>query len=149
MFPWIFGAPFQPINNKKLKTIISLVKSNKKQKAADLGSGNGKIVIALAKQGIEAHGYEINPFLVMYSRHKIKKAGLKGKAFVHWKSFWKTNLEKYNLIILFQFSTIMKRLERKLKKELKPKSKVISYHWKFPTWKPIKTLNKDIYLYKK
>jgi hypothetical protein len=35
---------------------------------ADLGSGDGRLVIALAKSGLKATGYELNPWLVWYSR---------------------------------------------------------------------------------
>lgn len=147
-FPWIFGAPFEPTSNKKLKKIIKLAKIKKTDKAVDLGSGDGRLVIAMAKKGAEAHGFEINPILVFLSRRKIKKAGLKGKAFIHWKSFWKENLGKYNLVVLFQFPTIMKRLRKKLKKELKPNARVVSYYWRFPKWK-IKNKKENIFVYEK
>ena len=89
LWPFIFGAPFEPTSDRKLKIMMKLAKVKKGEKAVDHGSGDGKIVIALAKAGAEAHGYEINPLLVLFSRYKIKKAGLKGKAFIHWKNFWK------------------------------------------------------------
>ncbi len=146
VFPWIFGAPFEPTSEKKLKKILKLAKIKKNEKVADLGSGDGRIVIAIAKKGIEAHGYEINPILVFLSRRKIKKQGLEKKAFIHWKNFWQEDLGKYDVIVMFQFHTIMKKLRDKLKKELKPKTRIISYHWKFPGWKIIKK-QEDIYLY--
>ena len=146
--PWIFGAPFEPTSSKKLKKIIKLAKIKKGYKAVDLGSGDGRIVIEMAKKGAEAHGFEINPFLVFLSRRKIKKAELKGKAFIHWKSFWRENLGKYDIIVLFQFPTIMERLEKKLKKELKSKARVVSYYWKFPKWK-IKNKKENIFVYQK
>ena len=147
LWPFLFGAPFEPTSDKKVKKMIRLAKIKKGDKAVDLGSGDGRIVIALAKAGAEAHGYEINPFLVLLSKYKIKRAGLKGKAFIHWKNFWKISFRKYDVIMMFQFKTIMHRLEKKLKKELKPKSRVVSYYWKFPNWKPKKKIE-NIYLYK-
>ncbi|MFZ1970731.1 MAG: methyltransferase domain-containing protein [Candidatus Nanoarchaeia archaeon] len=151
-FSWIssffFGAPFQPSSNRALKEIIELAKIKKGQKTADLGSGNGKIVIEFAKQGAEAHGFEINPFLVWISRRKIKKAGLQKKAFIHWKNFFKQDFSKFGIITSFQISYIMPELECKLKRELKEGAKVISNTWKFPNWKPKKRLG-DVYLYLK
>lgn len=47
-----------------------------KPKLVDLGSGDGRIVIEAAKKGYEAVGYEINPWLVLYSRHLAKKQGV-------------------------------------------------------------------------
>ena len=146
LWPFLFGAPFEPTRNKKVKKMIKLAKIKKGDRAVDLGSGDGRIVIALAKAGIEAHGYEINPFLVLLSRWRIKRAGVKGKAFIHWKNFWKINFRKYDVVMLFQFHTIMSRLEKKLRKELKPKSRVVSYYWKFPKWKHSKKIE-NISLY--
>jgi 16S rRNA A1518/A1519 N6-dimethyltransferase RsmA/KsgA/DIM1 with predicted DNA glycosylase/AP lyase activity len=142
-----FGAPFQPSSDKELKEILELAKPNKKQKMVDLGSGNGKVIIEFAKRGIEAHGYEINPLLVWLSRAKIKKLGLK-KAFIHGGNFMNANLSKFNIITSFQISYIMPGLEKKLKKELKPRAKVISNTWKFPNWKPKRKLG-HVYLYVK
>ena len=148
LWPFLFGAPFEPTREKKLRKMIKLANIKKGDRAVDLGSGDGRIVIALAKAGAKAHGYEINPILVLFSRYKIKKAGLKGKAFIHWKNFWKTNFRKYDVVMMFQFGTIMHKLEKKLKKELKKGSRVVSYYWKFPNWKPYKKIE-NIWLYKK
>jgi len=151
MWPWLFGAPFEPTKERQVKKMIKLAKIKKGDKAVDLGSGDGRIVIALAKAGAkEAHGYEINPFLVWISRRKIKKAGLQKKAFIHYGSFWKANLRKYDVITLFQFGTVMNRLKKKFMRELKPGTRVISNHWRFHSWK-IKKKSKfdDILLYKR
>ena len=148
LLPFLFGAPFQPTNEDKLRKMIKLANIKKGDKAVDLGSGDGRIVIALAKAGAEAHGYEINPFLVLFSKYKIKKEGLDKKAFIHWKSFWSINFRDYNVVTLFQFGTIMNKLEIKLKKELKSKSRVVSYYWEFPKWKPSKHIG-NVWLYKK
>ena len=152
-WPWLFGAPFEPTKEKKLKKMIEFAgikkrKGKRRVKAVDLGSGDGRLVIALAKAGAEAHGYEINPFLVWISRRNIKNAGLKGKAFIHWGSFWNVNLKEYNIVILFQFPTIMKRLKKKLMRELEKGTKVISNHWRFPSWK-IRKKSEDVLLYVK
>ncbi len=151
-FTWIssclFGAPFQPSSNRALRNIIELSEVKKGQKVADLGSGDGKIVIGFAKQGIEAHGFEINPALVLISRIRIKRLKLQNKAFIHWKNFFKQNFSGFDIITSFQIVYLMPGLEEKLTKELKKGSKVISNTWRFPHWKPKKRLG-DVYLYEK
>jgi ribosomal protein L11 methylase PrmA len=144
--PLFFGAPYEGTANKKIEDIIEISKIKKGEKIVDLGSGDGRIVIAFAKKGVESHGYEINPLLVLASRYKIKKLKL-NNAFIHWKSFWKSDLGKYDAIILFQYKTLMENIEEKLKKELGRNSKIISYHWKFPNLKIKKNIG-DVYLYK-
>ena len=140
------GAPFESTSRKTLKKMIEFSKVKKREKVADLGSGNGKIVIGFAKMGIEAHGFEINPFFVWLSRRKIKKLNLEEKAFIHWKNFWKQNFSQFDLISIFQVGYVMGKLEKKLKNELKKGSRVISNTWKFPNWKPEKQKG-NVYLY--
>ncbi len=151
-FIWIssalFGAPFQPSSDKELKEIMELANVKKGQKTADLGSGNGKIVIEFAKHGAYAHGFEINPLLVLLSQKRIKKLGLQNNATIHWKNFMKQNFSDFDIITSFQISYIMPDLEEKLMRELKSSSRVVSNTWKFPKWKPKRKMG-HVYLYKK
>lgn len=143
---FFFGAPFESTVKKRMKKMIEFSDVKKNEKVVDLGSGSGKIVIEFAKKGIESHGYEINPFLVYISRKKIKKLFLQDKAFIHWKNFMKEDLSDYNVVFIFQIWYMMGKLRKKLKKELKKGSRIVSNTWKFPNWKP-KKQSKGVYLY--
>jgi 16S rRNA A1518/A1519 N6-dimethyltransferase RsmA/KsgA/DIM1 with predicted DNA glycosylase/AP lyase activity len=161
IIPFLFGAPFDITREKSLKNIIRLTNPKKGDKIAELGSGDGRVCIALAQKipknnkNTIIHGFEINPILVLISRRKIRKLNLQHKIKIYWKNFWRVNLHSYNKIVLFQFRTIMKKLEKKLKKELKPKSMIISHNWIFPDWKIKKqagtqhALYGKVYLYEK
>lgn len=157
IIPLFFGAPFDISRKQALKNMLILTSPKRKDKIAELGSGDGRVCIALARKNknAEIHGFEINPFLVMISRKKIKKLNLDNQIEIHWKNFWKVNFRFYNKIVLFQYRSIMNRLEKKLRKELRPKAKVISHNWTFPTWRIKKELGKHgllqgtVYLYEK
>lgn len=128
------GAPFVPSSSRNVEKMLALAKAKPGEKAADLGSGDGKIVIALARAGVQAHGYEINPLLVWWSRRNIRKAELSDKAFIHWKDFWRADLREYDVVILFGTNRIMRGFEKKLKKELQPGARVVSNIFRLPTW---------------
>ena len=64
ILPLIIGAPYVPTAEERVAKMVSLVKVKPHEKAADLGSGDGRIVIALALSGAEAHGYEVSLPLV-------------------------------------------------------------------------------------
>lgn len=157
IIPWFFGAPYDVSRKKAIKNIVKLTNPEKGDKIAELGSGDGRVCIALAKQNKEAkiHGFEINPFLVLISKRKIKKLNLQNQIKINWKNFWNVKFEKFNKIIFFQFRTITKKLEKKFEKELKPNSIVVSHNWKLPNWKIKKKLGKkellegEVYLYEK
>lgn len=72
-----FNAPYAPSVKNRLDAMLDLANIQPGDKAVDLGSGDGRVVIAMAQAGAEAHGYEINPWLVLWSRYAIRRAGLK------------------------------------------------------------------------
>lgn len=117
------------------------------EKAIDLGSGDGRIVIALARAGAEAHGYEINPLLVWLGRREIKKAGLEKSAFIHWKDFWSVDFSNFNIVTVFGISHIMRVLKRKCRRELPAGARVVANSFPFPGWQFAEKAN-NVYLYK-
>lgn len=148
LIPFLHDPVFVPSKDDALETMLELAEVRPGQKVADLGSGDGKILIALAHQGIETHGYENSIHLLLASRSKIKKLHLQDKAKVFWKSFWSADLSQYDVVVIYARSLIMERLEKKLLVELKPGAKVVSNTFQFPHW-PLKKQIHNIYLYEK
>lgn len=143
-----FGAPYAALGEKKLSKMIELAKIKKGERAADLGSGDGRIVIALAKAGAVASGFEINPVLHVIALQNLRKNGITNTAHVFLKDLWKTDLSKYDVITLYGNFPMMSRLEKKLQKELPPGARVISNHFEFPHWIAEQESN-DIFIYRK
>ncbi len=142
------GAPYLETTEKDIERLIPLLPTGSGLKAADIGSGDGRIVIALAKHGIEAHGYEINPLLIKTSKKNIQDAGLENRATIYWQNFWKADISQYDIITVFGVGFIMKRLEKKLQKELKPGATIVSFRFPFHAW-PLQEKHEAIYIYKK
>src|SRR5260221_69495 len=107
----LYGPVFVPTKNKDLEIMISLARIQPGEKVADLGSGDGKVLIVLAQRGIEAHGYENSPSLIFLSRRKIRQLGLSNKAFVHWQDFWHADLSEYDVIMMYTSQFTMEKLE--------------------------------------
>ena len=145
--PIIRGAVYFPTKPRSVDIMIELSGVRPGQKIADIGSGDGRILIAFAEKGIEAHGYEINPLLVWRSRQAIRRARLENRAFVHWKDFWRVNFSGFDAIIVYGMTHIMDGLENKLGKEVRPGTAVVSNIYQFPHWKPVAQKEK-IYLYR-
>lgn len=146
-FPLGRGAIYDPSSPNKTAHMVELAEVSPGERAADLGSGDGRVVIALAERGAEAHGYEVNPILVLISRRNIRRAGLDHRAFIHWGNLWRSDLSGYALITVFQVGFIMGRLEEKLKRELAPGTRIVSHHWRFPTLS-VERMRGDVYLYR-
>ncbi|MBT7309849.1 MAG: methyltransferase domain-containing protein [Candidatus Pacebacteria bacterium] len=144
------GPFFAPTNSQRIQQILELAELKSGEKVVDLGSGDGRILIALVKANpdITAVGIELNPTYVKLSRANIQKAGLSEKIEIKKSSFWKEDLSKCNVIVTYCIKRVMGKLEKKLKNEIKESTKVISVFFQFPTWKP-KIESGDIRLYQK
>ncbi len=140
--------PFVPSSTERLKTMIEMASVLPGEKAADLGAGDGRVVIALAKMGAEAHGYEIDPVLVQKALENIKEAGLSDKAFIHHQDFFGADLGEYDLLMIYGITSIMGKLEEKLEREMKIGARLVSNYFTLPTWDYEDKIN-DVLLYRK
>ncbi len=113
---------------------------SKKGVVYDIGSGDGRILVESAKQGIKSVGYEINPFLVLFSKWRVRNIDPKFKPKIYLNNFWNQDLSKATVVFIFILPQYMSRLEKKLTKELRPKTLVIVHHGTLQNKKPIKKI---------
>lgn len=147
MFSIFQGPVYVPSTDEDMETMLQLAHLKKGMKVIDLGSGDGKIVIAAAQQGAQALGVEINPLLVRSSRKNILAAGVKGRAQILKQSFWKTDLSQYDVVFLYGTTYIMEKLEHKLQQEMRPGSVFISNYFQLPSLRPAQTVRGKIRKY--
>lgn len=141
------GPPYVGSKDEMSDVIFALASVKPGEKLIDIGSGDGRLVIAAAKQGCLAIGYEINPFLVWFSRYKIWRAGLWGRAHVHLCDFWTADFSDADVVIIYGFSPIMERLGKKLFRELREGARIIASRSPFVGWREEK-MEKRAYLYR-
>ncbi|XP_070605169.1 ATP synthase subunit C lysine N-methyltransferase isoform X2 [Erythrolamprus reginae] len=110
--------PFVPATSKQIENVLIMLKGRKGM-LVDIGSGDGRIVIAAAKFGFKAVGYELNPWLVWYSRYRAWREGVHQDVNFYISDLWK-----------------MLQLEKKLGDELLRDSRVIACRFPFPHWRP-------------
>uniref|UniRef100_A0A2K5NE83 ATP synthase subunit C lysine N-methyltransferase n=1 Tax=Cercocebus atys TaxID=9531 RepID=A0A2K5NE83_CERAT len=110
--------PFVPATTKQIENVVKMLQC-RRGSLVDIGSGDGRIVIAAAKEGFTAVGYELNPWLVWYSRYRAWREGVHGSAKFYISDLWK-----------------MLQLEKKLELELDDDARVIACRFPFPHWTP-------------
>ena len=130
--------PYVETPIEKVEKMVAFADVKPGKKSVDLGAGDGRIVIAMAKAGAKAYGFEIVEKYVRRSKINIIKAGLHGNAFVSLGDFWKEDLSSYDIVTIYSMAAIMEELEGKLNRELRPGTVVISNGFKIPNWKEVK-----------
>ncbi len=141
------GAIYYPTTDQTVNQMLKLSQITSKDTLIDIGSGDGRILIAAARLGAKAIGYEINPFLVRRSRRLIHETKLDKLATVHWKSFWKADFNKATVVFIYPFPHLMNRLQRLLEKKVKHPIRLIVNNYPFSKLTPVKHHHK-IYLYR-
>lgn len=133
----------------KLKRLIRLAQVKHGDNMCDLGSGDGRLVIAGAQAGAVATGYELNPVLVWWSRWLVRRNKLDDTAVILSKNFWNEDLSPYNVVVVFGVGgKMMAELENKLLKELRPGARVVSNGFKFPNWQ-VAARDRSLYFYQR
>ena len=140
------GAIYFPTTDSAVKQMLKLSQINSKDTLIDLGSGDGRIIIAAARLGAKAIGYEINPFLVRHSRYLIHQAGFDKLATVYWKSFWQADFKQATIVTVYLLPRLMNRLQRLLEKKIKQPIRLIANDYPFTQLIPDKHYS-QIYLY--
>ena len=126
------GAFYAGTSDDRVKDIVNILGDIKDKKVIDLGSGDGRILIALANQGAIATGIEIDKQLVKKSCTNITQANLDKKITVQHGNMWQVDLSPFDIVIVYGIPHIMKRLQTKLERELKLGTRVVSVFFPFP-----------------
>jgi hypothetical protein len=107
----------------------------------DLGSGDGRIVIAAAKRfGIRAVGIDIDPKRIEESNFNADTAGVRSRVDFRIADLFETDLGQASVVTLYLLPALNLRLRPKLFAELGPGSRVVSHSFDMGDWKADSTL---------
>ena len=149
---WFFyskfwGAEYYPTTSRKMKKMLEFAELGESDIAYDLGSGDGRLVIAAARRCRKATGIEIDPARYLIAKLKAAMLGLRNANFV-WGNFFHANVSDATVVFLFLRQYTNDKLREKFLTELKKTTRIVSHYWLFTGWKPLKTDEKmKIYLY--
>ncbi|XP_024862684.1 ATP synthase subunit C lysine N-methyltransferase [Kryptolebias marmoratus] len=127
--------PFVPATSAQVDNVLKVLRA-RSGTLVDIGSGDGRIVIAAAKHGFQASGFELNPWLVWYSRYRAWRDGVHRSTSFYISDLWKASFAPYSNVVIFGVPQMMDQLELKLSSELPITAKVVACRFPFPTWIP-------------
>jgi SAM-dependent methyltransferase len=135
---FMYDVPFVATPEVVVRRMLQLARVRPGEVLYDLGSGDGRIVIAAAKEfGARAFGVEIRKDLYEQSTARIKDLGLSDKAAIINASFYEVPLTDADVITMYLLTTVNERLKPKLEKELRPATRVVTHDFEVPGWRPV------------
>jgi hypothetical protein len=134
---WFAGsdAPYVPTEMKRIREVLKRAGAREGIAFYELGSGDGRVVIAAAELGADSHGIEQSWIRVWYSRFIASKLKLKNCHFYHGDIFHR-HYYPADIVYAYLLQPAIDKLEIKLLKELKKGSTIITQKYHFKNTKP-------------
>lgn len=130
-------APFDPTPEEIVERLLALAAVKREDVLYDLGSGDGRILIAAAKiYGIKAVGFEIDPGLVKLARENVRKERIEELVEIRQQDFLTADLSAASIVTLHLSNDGNLAVKPKLMRELKPGARVVSYTFDMGDWAP-------------
>jgi len=127
-----------PTPDKLVEKMLDMAKVTSQDYVIDLGSGDGKTVIAAAKRGARALGIEYNPDMVELAKQNAAKAGVSDKATFMKADIFESDYSKASVITLFLLPTLNLKLRPTLL-DLKPGTRIVSNSFTMEDWEADET----------
>jgi precorrin-6B methylase 2 len=124
-----------PTPNELVSKMLEIAEVTPRDFLIDLGSGDGRTVIAAAKRGAQAIGIEYNPNMVELSTKNAKDAGVSEKTKFIKADLFEYDLSNATVITMFLLPEINLKLRPKLL-DLKPGTRIVSNTFTMGEWEP-------------
>jgi hypothetical protein len=124
-----------PTHETLVEKMLDMAKVTPQDFVMDLGSGDGRMVIAAAKRGARAHGVEYNPDMVELSRRNAAAAGVSDRATFSQGDMFVADISKATVLALFLLPDNMRRLREKFF-NLPAGSRIVANTFGIEGWEP-------------
>ena len=129
---------YVPTSNGVTDAMLTLAKVTPQDVVYDLGSGDGRIVIAAAKKyGARGVGIELDPELIKAANKNARKAGVEDRVQFVQADLFKTDFSDATVVTLYLSNSINRRIASILQRQLKPGARIVSHRFDMgEDWKP-------------
>ncbi len=140
--------PFEPVSGQAGKDVVwvptspalvdlmmKVAKVTRDDFVMDLGSGDGRNIIAAAKLGANGLGVEFNPDMVALSRRRAAEAGVADKARFVEADMYEADISKATVLALFLLPVNLNKLAPKFL-DMQPGSRIAGNTFGIDGWEP-------------
>lgn len=111
----------------------------------DLGCGDGRIVIAAAKEfGARGVGVDLDPQRIREAEANAARVGVADRVTFRVQDIFDTDIQPATVVTLFLSPELNARLRPKLTGQLKPGSRIVSHRYGIGDWVPERTVTLDV-----
>ncbi|HWR51232.1 MAG TPA: methyltransferase domain-containing protein [Bryobacteraceae bacterium] len=132
---------YEPSSPEIVSAMLKLADVKAGDLVYDLGCGDGRIVIAAARDfGARGVGIDIDPERIREARENARKAGVNGRVEFRNEDLFEADIRKATVVMLYLYPWVNLKLRPKLLRELKPGTRIVSHSHDMGDWKPEKEI---------
>ena len=130
-------VPYVPTPQVVVDEMLRIARVDSRDYVIDLGSGDGRIVIAAAKaRGARGFGVDLDGGLVYAARQEAERQGVAARAAFYEKNLFATDMGEATVVTMYLFPSINLQLRPRLFEQLKPGTRVVSHDFDMGDWTP-------------
>lgn len=134
-------VPFVPTPHAVVAEMLRLAGVEKDDVVYDLGAGDGRVVIAAARDfGARGVGIEIDPRLVAAGAGQARRAGVADRVSFVEQDLFQADLGPATVVTLYLARDLNLRLRPKLLEELRPGARIVSHDFDMGDWEPTRMI---------
>ncbi len=141
--PYNKDVPYVPSPDGVVTKMLEMAKVGPQDVVYDLGSGDGRIVIAAAKKGARAIGVDIDPERIAESNANARSAGVTRRVKFIEQNLFDTDFREASVVTLYLLPGVNMKLRPKLLTQLRPGTRIVSHSFNMGDWKPAQTAEVD------
>ncbi|HET9664892.1 MAG TPA: class I SAM-dependent methyltransferase [Burkholderiales bacterium] len=133
----VSDVPYVPTPPNVVDVMLGIAKVGPDDYVIDLGSGDGRIVIAAArKYGARGFGVDIDDALVDEARRQARRQGVSDRVTFATRNLFITDISDATVITMYLFPQVNMQLRPRFLKELKPGTRIVSHEFDLDEWQP-------------
>ncbi len=128
------GGPWVPSSMQMVRRMLEMAEVGPKDVVYDLGCGDGRMVLTAAmRYHARAVGIEIDPLRYLWCQFLITILFQRKHVRIIFGNLFTKDLSEADVVMCYLMPDALAKLEKKLKKELQPRTRVVSNRFTFPT----------------
>jgi len=122
-----------------VEAALNIATLNTKDVLMDLGSGDGRVIMAAAHRGARAIGFDIDAHLIETSRHNAVAQGLAERAHFELQDFLQADVHSATVVFAYLSRDGIEKVRQQLVPNLRSGTRLVSVTYDLPGWQPAKT----------
>lgn len=129
-------VPYARTRPEVVDLMINMAAVRPGDRVVDLGTGDGRVLLAAAARGGAGLGVDIDPVLVGEARAEAERRGLADRARFAVQDLFRTPLRDADVLAMFLLPEVNLRLRSRILSEMRPGARVVSHAFDMGDWPP-------------